>query len=387
VANRLFSSVDEKDGQLIINGWLTTSMGILATSVGQPWLMLAAPALQVFIRRSFEMWMGDEHRPVRGFSTDERDMAVTYRPGRGVEVDGRPLFRRRTLRTQEIAGRLRTTGRGPHAPRRGDPVALVVNDSSWTTRNDGLVIPARLGDAFRIQVPRGTYNVSAYSVDKEWEPKVDPVTAIGARYLPPGSSMGQLALQPRTWALTRRALAELRSAVPLEGGRPCRNCGKTLYLDVPFCFYCGHATRGDRSGRPGRQGPDTSPAVRKQTRVRPRPSAAGSTAKKTRVKPLPSAAGSSAKQTRVKPLRSTGGSTAKQTRVKPLRSTAGSTAKQTRVKPLRSAAGSTAKASAASRRLQQVLDQYTTRCPKCGSPNWAGLQRCISCQATVRRLS
>lgn len=89
-------------------------------------------------------------------------------------------------------------------------MALVLSDASWRSQNDGLVVPARFGDSFAMWVPRGKYNLSAYSLDPRGRPKVDPVSAIGVKSVTRSSRPGSasVVLRPRGVPFTRSTISE-----------------------------------------------------------------------------------------------------------------------------------------------------------------------------------
>jgi hypothetical protein len=203
MSNGWFAPLDDEDRQLVISSLINETVRLIATNSGAPWLMLAAPPLQILSKRALQIWSGGQHRPTFAVAVNGREAPVDYRDLGGVELDATSLLQRRTTATQEISGELTTNRLNNQELRQGDPVALVVNNASWLSRRNGLLVPAKFGEPFRIRVPRGNYLLSAYSLDSTGAREVDPVTAIGVRSLSRWASLPTpIFLQPRDTAMT-----------------------------------------------------------------------------------------------------------------------------------------------------------------------------------------
>jgi hypothetical protein len=243
----LFARISDEERQLVVGSWTNAVVNMAAVSSGAPWLIFASVPLQILARRFTDMWFGDGNRPARAFAVGGRNSRVWHRQSTGVYVDATPLFRRNSIMTQTIEGRFASSALSRQALRRGDPVALVVSDASWRTQNDGLVVPARFGEPFRVEVPRGRYKLSAYSLDPRGRPKVDPVTAIGVGSL--SRNMAPVILRPRGRQLTRSMLTDLKRQPVLPPRSRCPNCGQVLLLSLPSCLNCGRKLDRPRASR------------------------------------------------------------------------------------------------------------------------------------------
>lgn len=235
-----FAPLDDEDRQNLVRGFITVGVGVAATLTGQPWLMFAAAPLQVLTKRARRMWTGVNNRPTRAFAVGGQQSLVTYQPFSGVDVNVTPLLQRRTARTQEIAGQFITSDVGGQGLRQGDPVALVINSTSWRSQNNGVVVPAKFGEPFRVRVPRDDYSLSAYSLDSRRQPRVDPVTAIGVGHLLLGAALATpIVLRQRQAVMTRSLLADLRRQSMSVKTTNCPHCGIILYVRFFLCFNCG----------------------------------------------------------------------------------------------------------------------------------------------------
>lgn len=240
-----FAPLSDQEQALVVGGWVNSLVGILASS--NPWLALAAPVLQIVVTRGMQMWRGDHRRPTQAFNSAGVGAAVWYRTSSGVAVNAVPLLGNTARTTEVITGTFAGTGAVRRRLRSGDPVAVVLNGTSWGSRSRGLVVPARFGEPFRIEVPRGEYGLSAYAL-AAGSPRVDPVHAIGAMALPARSGLvhSSIVLQPRARQLTRSALTELNRDLPerdwsfLTNLTPweCRHCGRPNLLSTTRCFTC-----------------------------------------------------------------------------------------------------------------------------------------------------
>jgi hypothetical protein len=251
----LFSSLSEEERHELVAGWVGVGVTLAATAFN-PLFMLAAGPLQILARRVTDMWIGDGYRPARAFAVGGRQATVQYGSG-GVQLNATPLFRRSAIATQEIAGQFSAYGFRNQALRRGDPVALVLSDASWRSQNDGLVVPARFGDSFALWVPRGKYNLSAYSLDPRGRPKVDPVSAIGVKSVTRSSRPGSasVVLRPRGVPFTRSTISESLNHRAAHPGslHKCPYCSALQFLELPSCWKCGRFIAGAPPSRIGQR--------------------------------------------------------------------------------------------------------------------------------------
>jgi hypothetical protein len=219
-------------------------VGVAATMSGMPWLMFAAAPLQILAKRAIHMWTGKSNRPTRAFGVGGQQSYVTYRPFSGVDVDLIPPTQRLAF-PQEITGQFSSSNASGRRLRLGDPVALVLTNTSWKTQNNGLVVPAKFGESFRIRLPLGDYSLSAFSLDSSRQPKVDPITAIGVGHLPRGATAlaKPLGLHERQPVMTRSLLADLRRQTTSVKTTTCPHCGKPLYNRFFTCPNCGKLLR------------------------------------------------------------------------------------------------------------------------------------------------
>jgi hypothetical protein len=212
-----------------------------------PGIVLAAPVLQIFVNRAWQMWRSWDYEPARGFTATGRTVVLDWdRRGLTVDVAGQL----RQLGQREVRGVV-VPGPGPRGRHlvEGDPVALAVSNQEWRATGAGLVIPARVGEPFRLQLPLTTRALTAYAVDWAGRPKTDPVRAIGAwdawRLGTVGGSptpTRRLTVTPRPRGTTPTRLARDSGSVPWREVT-CRHCGqvnRTLFVfrSRP-CIACG----------------------------------------------------------------------------------------------------------------------------------------------------
>lgn len=241
-----FAPLDEEDRQHLISSVISVGLGITATSVGLPWLMFAAAPLDLLAKRASQMWVGANNRPTYAFAVGGRQSEVKYQPDSGVKVNAVSLLGYDTDKTRKIAGQFDTSLFAGQGLRRGDPVALVINSTTWSSSNNGLVVPARFGEPFRIRLPKGDYSISAYSLDTVQQQLVDPVTAIGAKYLRRGVQMSTpMLLRERQSPMTPALLADLRRQQTSVRSARCPHCGNILYVSFLTCPRCGNLIASD----------------------------------------------------------------------------------------------------------------------------------------------
>jgi hypothetical protein len=238
--------LDDEDLQNLISGLINFGLGVAATMSGQPWLMGVAAPLKVLTKRAVQMWTGGSNQPTRAFAVSGKQSLVAYRPPWGVEADLIPLWQGQTVLTQEITGQFTTSGAGGRRLRFGDPVGLVITSASWQSQDNGLVVPAKFGEPFRIRIPWGDYNLSAYSLESNSQPRVDPVTAIGVGHVPPAltAQTRPIALQQRQTVMTRSLLTDLRREATSVKISKCPRCKTMLYVQLFTCPKCGYLLLG-----------------------------------------------------------------------------------------------------------------------------------------------
>jgi len=239
--SRWFVSSNEEDAQYLVSNLISTGVAITASSLGLPWLMFASAPLQIMVKRAYQMWTGANNRPAYAFAVGGRQSPVKYQPDSGVKINAVSLLGYDTDKTRKIAGQFDTSSFAGAGLRRGDPVALVINSTAWQSSSNGLVVPARFGEPFRIRLPKGDYTISAYSLDTVQQQLVDPVTAIGAEHLRRGAQMTTpMLLRERQSVLTPTLLADLRKEQTSVKSATCPRCGNLLYVSFLTCPRCGH---------------------------------------------------------------------------------------------------------------------------------------------------
>lgn len=234
------SSDNDEDLQNFISSTISVGFGIAATVTGVPWLMFGAAPLQILAKRALQMWTGKSNRPTRAFGVGGQQSFVTYQPFSGIDVNLIPSTRRLVF-PQEITGQFINSNAGARRLLLGDPVALVITNTSWGAQNNGLVVPAKFGESFRIRLPLGEYSLSAFSLDSSRQPRVDPITAMGVGHLPRGATAltTPLDLHERQTVMTRSLLTDLRRQTTSIKTTTCPHCGRPLYVRFITCPNCG----------------------------------------------------------------------------------------------------------------------------------------------------